>query len=181
MLDAGRLDVSLRGSVILGGYCRDGGALEAAAELPVRGLILSSLNPALIPIAMQMRFPIVVTEGFSGLPMNSLAYRLLTTNAKREVTVNAEAFDRYSGARPEVIIPLPFTQEPALPEDVTEFAAGQQVRLRAAPHRGEIGSLVTLRSGLSTLPNGVRAACANVRLEGGEVVLIPLVNMEVVG
>jgi hypothetical protein len=181
VLETNRLDVSLRGSVILGGICLDAETLQAAAELPVRGLILSSLSPALIPIAMQMRFPIVVTEGFSGLPMNTSAYRLLSTNAKREATVNAEAFDRYSGARPEVIIPLPFTQEPAMPEDVTTFAAGQQVRLRAAPHRGAIASLVTLRPGLSTLPSGLRAPCANVRLESGEVVLIPLANMEVVG
>lgn len=181
VFEVGRLDVSLRGMVLLAGMCRDAEALEAAAELNVRGLILSSLNPALISTAMQMRYPIVVTEGFGFLPMNSAAYRLLSTNAKREATVNAEAFDRYSGARPEVIIPLPFTQEPTIPEDVTTFAAGQQVRLRAAPHRGQVGSLVTVRPGLSSLPSGLRAPCADVRLENGELVLVPLANMEVVG
>jgi len=181
LLEAGRLDVSLRGSVILGGIVRDVETLKAAADLPVRGLILSSLNPGLIPTAMQMRYPIMVTDGFGTLPMNTPAYRLLTTNAKRDVTVNAEAFNRYSGARPEAIIPLPITQEPPIADDVTEFEAGQQVRLRAAPHRGQVGSLVAVRPGLSALPNGLRAHCADVRLESGDVVLIPLVNMEVVG
>jgi len=95
--------------------------------------------------------------------------------------VNAEAFNRYSGARPEAIIPLPITQEPPIADDVTEFEAGQQVRLRAAPHRGQVGSLVTVHPGLSALPNGLRAHCADIRLENGDVVLIPLVNMEVVG
>jgi hypothetical protein len=180
-LEPNRLDVSLRGTVILGGMCRDAQALQAAAELPVRGLILSSLAPSLIPAAMQMRYPIVVTEGFGALPMNPVAYRLLTTNIKREATVNAESFDRYGGARPEVIIPLPVTQEPPIPEDAVSFAAGQQVRLRAAPHRGQIASLVAVRPGLSVLPSGLRAHCANVRLENGTVALIPLVNMEVVG
>jgi hypothetical protein len=181
VLEAGRLDVSLRGSVILGGMCRDVETLKAAADLPVRGLILSSMNPGLIPAALQMRYPILVTDGFGALPMNAPAYRLLSTNAKRDATVNAEAFDRYSGARPEVIIPLPVSQEPAIPEDVTEFAAGQQVRLRAAPHRGQIALLMAIRPGLSMLPNGLRAHCADVRLENGTVALIPLANMEVVG
>ena len=87
----------------------------AAAELPVRGLILSSLPPALLPLANQMRYPILVTDGLGSLPMNSLAYRLLSTNVQREVTLNAEAYDRYSGGRPEAIIALPVSQEPAAP------------------------------------------------------------------
>jgi hypothetical protein len=94
VLDARRIDVSMRGFVILAGMLKDAEALKAAADLPVRGLILSSLYPSLIPQAREMRYPIIVTDGFGSLPMNSAAYKLLSTNAKREVTVNAEAYDR---------------------------------------------------------------------------------------
>ncbi len=181
VLEAGRLDVSLRGSVILAGMVRDADTLRAAAELHVRGLILSSMSPSLISLATQMRYPILVMDGFGKLPMNSAAYRLLTTSAKREATVNAETFDRYSGARPEVIIPLPVAAEPAPPNDVETFAPGQQVRLRAAPNFGMIASLVRLRPGLSTLPSGLRAPAADMRLENGEEILVPLANLEVVG
>ncbi len=181
VLAAGRLDVSLRGSVILAGQCRDAEALQAAATLPVRGLILGSLYPSLLPLAREMRYPIVITDGFGVLPINSVAYRLLTTNAKREVTVNAEFFDRYSGARPEVIIPLPVTSEPAQPHDVEAFAPGQTVRLRRPPAAGAIGTLVTLRQGLTLFPSGLRTAAADVKLENGEQVLVPLVNLEIVG
>lgn len=156
--DAGRLDVSLRGFVIL-----------------------SSLHPALIPTALQMRYPILVMDGFGKLPMNSAAYRLLSTNVNREATVNAETFDRYSGARPEAIIPLPVASEPAPPLDVEEFAAGQQARLRAAPHYGAIASIVRLLPGLTTLPSGLRAPAAEVRLEAGGETIVPLANLEVVG
>jgi hypothetical protein len=173
--------VSLRVSVILGGHCADADTLRAAAELPVRGLILSSIQPDALPVASQMRYPIVVTDGFGQLPMNTAAYRLLSTNSKRDVTVNAETFDRYSGARPEVIIPLPVTQEPPIPDDIGSFATGKQVRLRAMPHRGVIASIVKIHSGLRALPSGLRAPCADVRLESGETVLIPLANLEVVG
>jgi hypothetical protein len=181
VIEAGRLDVSLRGSIILAGMLRDAQVLRAAAELPVRGLILSSMQPSLSSLALQMRYPILVMDGLGGLPMNSAAYRLLTTNAKREVTVNAEPFDRYSGSRPEVIIALPVTVEPAPPNDLETFAVGQQVLLRASPHYGMIGAIVHLHPGLTTLPSGLRAPAADVRLENSEEILVPLVNMEVVG
>jgi hypothetical protein len=181
VLGAERLDVSLRGSVILGGHVRDAETLRAAAELPVRGLILSSLVSSLIVNAYQMRFPILVTEGFGAMPMNTAAFRLLTTNNKREVTVNAEHFDRYGGNRPEVIIPLPVSSEPPEPSTFETFAVGQTVRLRRPPNAGMIGTLSNLPNGLSVLPSGLRAPAAEVKLEEGETVLVPLVNLEVVG
>ncbi len=181
VLNADRLDVSLRGSVILGGHVRDLETLKAAAELPVRGLILSSLLSPLIVSAYQMRYPIIVMDGFGAMPMNSAAFKLLTTNNKREVTVNAEHFDRYNGNRPEVIIPLPVSTEPPEPNDFETFAVGQTVRLRRPPNAGMIGTLSNLPAGLSTLPTGLRAPAAEVKLESGEALLVPLVNLEVVG
>lgn len=181
VLNANRLDVTMRGSIIIAGEVREKEALLAAAELPVRGLIVGSLLPNLIPTAREVRFPIVSTEGFGILPMNAAAYRLITTNVKREATLNAESFDRYSGARPEIIIPLPASAPPAVPHDVEAFAPGQTVRLRRQPALGQVGTLMGLRDGLVTFPSGLRAAGAEVKLENGEQLLIPLVNLEVVG
>lgn len=181
LLSADRLDVSMRGSIIVAGQVKDGAVLKAAADLPVRGLIIGGLYPSLLPQAREMRYPIVLTDGFGPLPMNSAAFRLITTNAKREATVNAELFDRYSGARPEVIIPLPSEVPPPPPQDVEVFAPGQSVRLRRQPAAGMIGTIVELRPGLTPFPSGLRAPAAEVRLENGEQLLIPLVNMEVVG
>lgn len=181
VLTASRLDVSLRGSIILAGLIKDAETLRTAAELPVRGLILSSISPGLLAAAQQMRFPILAIDGFGQIPMNSAAYKLLTTNAKRDVTINAETFNRYTGARPEVIIPLPVSQEPPPPTDVSTLETGLTVRMRRAPHAGEIGTLVKLHPGLSTLPSGLRAPAGDVKLENGEQILVPLVNLEIVG
>ena len=181
VLRADQLDVSLRGSVILGGHVQDADTLRAAAELPVRGLIISSLLSSLLIPAYQMRYPILVLDGFGAMPMNSAAFKLLTTNNKREVTVNAEHLDRYSGNRPEAIIPLPISTEPEEPNSYETFAVGQTIRMRRPPNAGMIGSISQLRPGLSTLPSGLRSRAADVRLENGETVLVPLVNLEVVG
>ncbi|MBI5822464.1 MAG: hypothetical protein HZB18_00395 [Chloroflexi bacterium] len=181
LLTLGKLDISLRGSIILAGMVKDAETLEAAADLPVRGLILSSIFPSLLPKAREMRYPIMVTDGFGSLPMNSAAFKLLSTNAKRDVTVNAEMFDRYSGARPETIIPLPISASPPAPREVETFAPGLQIRMRRPPFMGMIGSIVAVKPGLSSLPSGLRAPAAEVKLENGETVIAPLVNLEVVG
>jgi hypothetical protein len=181
VLTVNRLDVSLRGSILLACMIQDAETLKAANDLPVRGLILSSLSAALIQQAREMRFPIMVTDGIGSLPMNSAAFKLLSTNAKRDVTLNAEVYDRYSGARPEVIIQLPINSEPSAPNAVETFATGLQVRMRRPPAIGMIGSIVSLPSGLTTLPSGLRAPVAEVKLENGEIIIAPLVNLEVVG
>ncbi len=181
VLTAARLDVSLRGSILLAGMVRDAEALQAAAELPVRGLILSSLVPSLIQLAREMRYPIVVTDGFGSLPMNSAAFKLLSTNAKRDATVNAEVYDRYGNARPEVIIPLPISADPPPLRDAEHFAPGLTVRIRRPPAMGMIGSISAIKPGLTVLPSGLHAPAADVKLENGEIVVVPLVNLEVVG
>jgi len=181
VLTSDRLHVSLRGSVILGGHVGDIETLRAAAETPVRGLIISSLHFSLIQPALQMRYPILVLDGFGTMPMNSAAFKLLTSNDKREVTVNGEFPDRYSSGRPEAIIPLQGTSEPDEPNDYVLFAVGQNVRMRRSPNVGAIGSITDLPAGLSILPSGLRAPAAEVKLENGDTVLVPLVNLEVVG
>lgn len=175
-----RLDVSLRGSIVLAGHCSDPEALRTAAELPLRGLILASLDPALVSAAAKLPLPVLVIDGFGQIPMNMAAFKLLTTNERREVAVNAEPWNRYEGTRPEVTIPLPAPGGTPSPRETDFFSAGQQVRVIGRPYFSQSGTLVDLL-GPVILPSGVRAPGAQVRLDDGTDVTLPLANLEVLG
>ncbi len=179
VLTASTLPIGLRGAVLLAGCCEDPAALQAAAELPVRGLILGSLSSSLLPSAARMDYPILVTEGFGRLPMNSAAFTLLSTNEGREITLNAEPFNRYTTTRPEVIIPLPVTGAISTPTRSPLLRPDRRVRVVRAPHRSKVGTLIAVRSGLASFSNGIRARAAAVRLEEGQTVLLPLANLEI--
>ena len=178
-LRADRLDVSLRGSVVLGGYVQEPEVLAAADELPLRGLILASMSSELVPAALKTHCPVVVIEGFGQLPMNASVYTLLSTSQRREVCVMAERWDAAVGTRPEVIISLPTDTGESLAPDSAELRVGQHVRVVHSHFLGQVGTIVELLPGQTALPNGIRAAAAQVRLEGEATQVLPLANLEI--
>jgi hypothetical protein len=171
------LEVSLRGAVVVGGHCRSAEVLRAGAELPLRGLVLTSMSADLLALAAGLEYPIMVLEGFGRVPLNDTAYQLISTSEKRDASLNA-AFNPPMGERPELILPLPAQGQPA-PES-TYFAPNQSVRIQGEPYRGKIGEIVQIRPGTTVLPNGLRAPAADVRLDRDSVVIVPLANLEVI-
>jgi hypothetical protein len=174
-----QIDIDLRESVVLGGFCGDERVLKAAAELPLRGLILSSMAASMISLAEETPLPIIVLEGFGLLPMNSSAFNLLITSNQREISVNAEKLDTYENQRPEVFISLPVNQMVHEPRETTTYAPGQRVRIVRAPYHAQIGTLVSIRPGFERLPNGIQAPLAEIELENSVKVKLPLANLEV--
>ena len=180
VLQSAEIDVSMRGSIVLGGYCSDPETLKTAASLPLRGMILGGMDPNLIPLANRLPFPLIVISCFNPHGMDQVAYKLLSTNERREVTLNAEAWDTYAGTRPEIIIQLPTTGEPPLPRNIDTYRTEQQVRVIRAPYTGMTGQIASLDPGVFVFPNGLRAKAAEIRLENGETVTLPLANLEVI-
>ncbi len=176
----GMMDVSLRGSVIMGGYCSDEKVLQAGEDLPIRGMILASMDSALVPVARGASYPIVVLEGFGKLPMNQDAFNILISGSRREASLVAEPWDQIKNIRPEVVINLPEGVRPEVPVASLAFAKGQTVRVVSPPYKSMVGTLTNLQPGLSVLPSGLRAETAGVRLANGDIVQVPLANLEVI-
>jgi hypothetical protein len=181
LLTPDQMEVGLRGSVIMGGICEDEKVLLTAEELPIRGLILASMDSALAETAMKVSYPIVLVEGFGRLPMNQDAFAILTSAAMREVAVNAEPWNRIDNHRPEVVVSVPEGTFPEIPTERASFSVGQAVRVLRAPMKSAVGTLVTLGHSQSILPSGLRAQNAEVRLLNGESIQVPLVNLEIIG
>jgi hypothetical protein len=175
------IDVSLRGSVIMACYCEDENVLRSAEELPVRGMVLASMDSTLVPVALSVSYPIVLVEGFGKLPMNQDAFKILTSSEMREAAVIAEPWNRFGNTRPEVVISLPEGAFPEVPTEMATFAIGQTVRVVSPPYKSMVGTLTKLPQGMSVLPSGLRTQVAAVRLLNEDTVQVPLANLEIIG
>ena len=172
-----RLQVSLRGAVVLAGHCRQVNALHAAAELPLRGLVLGSMTADLIPVANALKFPVILLEGFGRIPINPVAFKFLETSHGREVCVNAAVLDDFEDQRPELFIPLPASAE--LPRETADLRPGMRVRMVTMPYAGQVGTILTLKPEPVAIIKGVRAQAAVVELENQKKVTLPLANLDV--
>ena len=175
-----RLDVSMRGAVVLGGPCTQAEVIRAAAEIPIRALIVASLTPELLPLANEATMPIVALSGIGRLSMDEPTYKILSTSEKREICVNAMPWNRYNRSRPELIIPLPSSGSSIPPREADIFAPGQTVRVTQFPGKGTVATIATLRPGLTAFPSGVRAPSAILQLDNGEKTAAALANLEII-
>jgi len=176
-LTPSKMDVSMRGAIAIGGWCGRPESLEIAAQLPLRGLILGSMLPGLVPVAEKMDFPIIVLDGFGQIPMNNIAYDLLNTNVQRNIALNAAPFNSFTGARPEAVISLPAPAENSPEVDV--YKAGQTIRVLSTPYSGQVGILSEVLPGLTRLENGLRAEAGLVRLADNKQITLPLANLDI--
>jgi hypothetical protein len=174
------VDVSMRGMVLLAGHVTRQETLKAIQQAGCMGLVVASISANLVPVAGQYKFPILVLDGFGKIAMNSYAFRILVSNEKREVTINASNWDRYTDSRPEVIIPLPVAEGVETPKVSAVFSPGQSVRIVKSPQAGVVGKLIALRSEQTPISNGLRVPSAVINLENGDQTVVPLVNLDVI-
>lgn len=182
-LPAGGLDLALRGTIIAAGWIDDTSLLKSLQEIGVRGLILGSAPAEQLPLLQQQPFPVMVAEGFHAQGFSEPAYNLVAGNSGREVWLNAQLANRFTGARPEALILLPSPSlPPPLPPEGNTLAEGKRVRILRGPDRGRVGNIVSLSERAVALPSGVRAPVAAVALEdaksGRTTVTAPFANLE---
>ena len=179
-LEPTELDMMLRGAVVLVGVVDNPKSLHQATEIPIRGLVCGSMASELIPIALHMPYPILLTEGFGATPMNSPTYDLLSTNAGREASLEASLLEPYEPQQPEILVPLPATQDLESPDRIVQLQPGVRIRALRAPHAGAVGSLLDLMPGVESFPSGILARSAMVELDGIGSVTVPIANLEVI-
>ncbi len=176
-LKTSAIGVTSRGTVLAGGTCSEELLITAANE-EVGGLILGSIPSSLIPVASEQPYAIILLCGFGDHGMDELSRNLLNNHIGREISINAVKWNRLSGDRPEVYIPL--QEEAEAYEEQAIYASGQTVRLHTGAYAGRIGKIEGLLPGVTLLPSGLRAASARVIFGENSREIVPLANLDVI-
>jgi len=177
-LTSAALNITARGAVVAASWCESEESLLMAAELPLGGLILGSMSPRLIPYALKQNFPVILLEGFGRIPINEEAKLALLENMQREISLNAQKRDPYSGTHPEISISLP---EESAPEKTScELQTGQKVRVHTSTQTGQTGVLTALNPGKTSLPNGIKTDSASILFKNNEKAIVPLSNFDII-
>lgn len=182
-LNASQLDLALRGAVVAAGYVDEDSLFRSLQDIGVRGLILGSATAAQLLMLQSLPFPVLITDAFGGQGFSEPAYNLLAGNSGREAWVNAHPANRFTGARPEVIIPLPTpSAPPPLPPEGEPLIPGKRVRVLRGPEAGRVGTVTSLSDRAVFLPNGIRTLVASISLDDTKAtqttVTAPFANLE---
>jgi hypothetical protein len=175
-----RMDVSLRGSVVFGGSCMRVETLKRAAEIPLRGLVVSSIAPDLLEYASTIPFPIMALIGVGKAVYDEHCYQIILKMDKCVACVNATVWDRCLGSRPEVVIPQRGKALLSESNENAEYKIGQLVRILQSPALWETAQIKTLLSEDRLYPSGIVTRSALCILNNGEEIVQPLVNLEVI-
>nr|MBN1229495.1 hypothetical protein [Anaerolineae bacterium] len=181
--DSERFNIDHRGAIVAIGSPLTPEFLKSAADIRVKGVIASSMNASLIPLAKEMEFPVGITQGFGQLAMSERILSLLKNYNGREIAIDMGDSADWRKRRPEIIIPLTSLQQSA-PDDRLaggKLRIGYHVRILQLPHLGEIGIIMELPAEERRLETGLWAAGALVELGSGEKDFIPVANLEYLG
>jgi hypothetical protein len=174
-----QLNIGFRGLIVTAGFCKNPESLEAAGNIPIKGLILGSISSELIPLAKSVDFPILVIDGFGSEPMNRAADGILAENKDRNIALNAQVLDPFVGNYPEIIISQTAHSETELPSEAETIRIGKKVIINTGPNATKIGKIESISPHKQKLSNGIETKVAEISLPNDQRAAIPLSNLDI--
>lgn len=186
-----RITPDMAGHVIVGGSNLSAGALRRASEVGVAGIVVGAIiDRDLIDflgydigVAITGHEPIdltlVLTEGFGTIRMADRTFRLLASLEGQAASVNGATQIRAGVIRPEVIVPGEPTAE-ALEEESHELNIGTPIRIIREPYFGKLATVAALPPELIEIPTGAHVRVLEAEIGGGERVVVPRANVEII-
>jgi hypothetical protein len=183
LFDLEDLDMSCRGTVLVGAPDVSEDILRRAQEVEVQGIVLGGMDPGLVDLARSMPFPVIVTEGMGKLPISEPVFELLKAYDGQEASIRGAMEARGGSVRPEIVVYASYAggeaEQEARPEFLLEL--GAQVRVVAGRYMGETGKVTAFPTGAKALPAGTKAHGVEVLLESGDEVFVAQSNVELLG
>jgi hypothetical protein len=163
---------------------RDRGAVGLVGggipDADLRGLLGQDLGVA-ITGSEDLGITVVVTEGFGRIPIAQKTFDLLGKLAGRKASINGATQIRAGVLRPEIIVPERAVRaESAVDLFQGGLAEGMIVRVIREPYFGRLGRVVDLPAELQPLETEAKVRVLRVQLEGGDVVVVPRANVEMI-
>ncbi len=180
-LEVDEFTTEWRGAIVITGRPLVKLALHKAEAQTIGGIIAPSMNADLREVALRLKMPIMLTEGFGDMQMGRLVSDVLEQYVGRQAALSAVKPERGQASRPEVIVPLHTDDRVAAPARDEPLRLGSEVRLTRAPYQGIVGKVASLPRTPQVIENGLRLPVAMVNLPSGRTVTVPLVNLEMFG
>jgi len=182
-----------KGKILIGGKHASLATIKRAIELGVNAIVVGGIHDrdlrqllgydigVAVTGTEQIGLTLIVTEGFGMIPMADYTFRLLASRNGENASVSGATQIRAGVMRPEIIVP-------GFPKNVTEckkdqgrgwIEPGDPIRIIREPHFGVIGTVKSLPPELTVIGSESHARVLEVSLEGGEVIVVPRANIEV--
>ncbi len=192
-LTAEDLNEGHRGKVVVGGKHAGLATIKRAVELGVNAIVVGGIHDrdlrqllgydigVAVTGTEKIGLTLVVTEGFGMIPMAEYTFKLLSSRNGEHASVSGATQIRAGVMRPEIIVP-------GYPKNVNEckkdqgrgwIEPGDPIRIIREPHFGVIGTVKSLPPELTVIGSESHARVLEVSLEGGEVIVVPRANIEV--
>jgi hypothetical protein len=188
-----RLGAGARGAILTGGSTIHKDTLAAAVTAGVRGVVVGGFSDqdlrdflgydlgVAITGHEEMGITLMVTEGFGRMPMAKKTFDLLAGLAGAEASMNGATQIRAGVQRPELIVPNAGRVADAVSQAHSGgIQIGTPIRIIREPYFGRLGAVTELPSELQALETEARVRVLEVELAGGERVILPRANVEMI-
>jgi hypothetical protein len=194
VLDEGKITPELAGKIVIGGAHLTLAALRRCLSVGVAGVIcggfayqdIKELLGYDIGVAItgheKLPTTLLITEGFGPIDMARATYELLAAHDGEPASMNGATQIRAGVIRPEIIIPRRAGAggEAQAAPAALGLEVGAPVRCIRAPYFGRIGVVAALPHQLQVMPSETRVRVVEVDLAGGERVVVPRANVELI-
>ena len=183
MIQGDALNLDWRGVIVITRKPLAYTGLAIVDEQDIAGVIAPSMDATLLELASNFNRAIMLTEGFGDRRMSAQVASFLNTileaHSALRGTLDAVMPDALQYRRPELVMSVgTLASQPQPPKIGERLRPGTPVRIVTPPFVGQTGRIESAEGMSAQLEGGLRVGVADVRLSGGEVVRIPIANLE---
>jgi hypothetical protein len=178
-LSTAKLSEDVINQVLIVGKIDRAEQLDQAEYAGIGGLITGSIAGNLLTKASSVNYPVFVTDGIGDQGMASPIFQLLQKAEGQEIALYKRKANQ-PGARPEIIIPMAAIPGEELPPAGKPLEVGQTVRILRPPFNNQVGVVAQMYEKSRFTSIGTRAISADIKLADGQVVMVPLANLDAI-